>query len=128
METTTGTCAQCGTENTDLYQSSCCGEMICENCFEPYTIHTQVEGRCKACADGYEARRFTEAMVEHERQEAKRESYKKAAATRRVNYWKPENVEKRRLKKLQLQKEREELHQRQMKELGDVMRDFLRFF
>lgn len=106
-----------------------CVQPACEDCLVPFTPQNNIDYcLCNYCHEEAEARRFLGYLEESERQEARKSKKAEANAKRRANYWKPENIEKRRLAKIKRQKEKEEDDRKRAAELVKVMRDFMRFF
>ena len=95
-------------ESTEFYCQDC-DEPVCESCCVIPTYMNQIDYMlCTECGDGREA----DAMAERERiwqiEAAIKAKKAKRAATRKANYWKPENVEKRRAKRVALLLARQE--------------------
>ncbi|MEM5785839.1 MAG: hypothetical protein AAGU11_00895 [Syntrophobacteraceae bacterium] len=86
-----------------------CDEPVCEYCCTPMTIHNQIDyPLCKWCNEGREAEI---ALMYYEEEKAKRLAKAKREAinaSARANYNKPENVEKRRLARIERKKKQAE--------------------
>ena len=94
-----------------------CGEPVCIDCCVVMTLQNQIDyPLCLGCDDDNNEDRHREAHAEWERQERIKAKKAKIAAVRKKAYWKPEAVEKRRLRKIKRQKERKELREKQMAE------------
>lgn len=108
-------CHMCG--NITDYYCEDCGEPVCEECCVPYDQFTQIDYTlCQCCHDGDMARRELEAYREEDRkaaEKAKRDARNKKA---RERYWRPENVEKRRLAKIERKRKQAEDARRMMAE------------
>lgn len=106
-----------------------CGQPACEDCLVPFTLQNQIDYcLCNYCHDSSENSRLLDALEEAEWMEKQNAQKVELAVKRRANYWKPENIEKRRLKKIQLKKDREEADRKRIEEVASVMKDFMRFF
>ena len=107
-------CHICGAQ-TD-FTCRDCDEPVCEDCCTPMTLQNQIDyALCAECYDLQETATYFEAAKEHEISEKLKAKKKATADKRRARYWKPENVEKRRLAKLKHKQERAE-RDRQMLE------------
>ena len=92
-----------------------CDEPVCEDCCVVPTYENQLEeSRCQECQDGMDASDQLEYAKEHERQEAIDTEKEKRRKKRREIYNRPENVEKRRLAKIERQLKDRELLAKQM--------------
>lgn len=90
-----------------------CGEPVCEDCCVQMTIHNQIDyPLCFGCEGENDAERWADATRKAEKEKLESEKKKQRAEARRKAYWKPEAVEKRRLKK----KKNAELKRKQMQE------------
>ncbi len=79
-----------------------CGEPVCGDCCVVMTLQNQIDYPfCIECGDNNDAQRERDAHAEWERQEKVKAKKAKTAAARRKAYWKPEAIEKRRLKKIE---------------------------
>jgi len=115
----------CG-EIADEFRCKDCDLPVCEDCCVQPTYMNQVDyTQCQECGDYAQEEYFLEVSREQEYEaklEAKRQKRRDDAKTR---YWKPENVEKRRLKKIERNKLRVERNQKAfasaMKIVGDMM-------
>jgi len=119
-------CHVCEENKTD-FTCHICGEPVCEDCCVVPTYHNQLDyALCTVCEEGNQARR----MVDYEKEATIQESIatkKKAIQDKRhATYWKPENVEKRRVakaerKRLQAEQAMQRLEQA-FKIVGDMFR------
>lgn len=109
-------------ENEADYVCQRCGEPVCEACCVPNTYMNPVEEtRCTICHEGMEAVRHMDYDQECERVEAlaaKREARRKKM---RENYFKPENVEKKRLRKIERRRLKAEHEREMMKRVVEVV-------
>lgn len=116
-------CHMCG--NLTDYFCRDCGEPVCEDCCVPYDQFNLIDYTlCQSCYDGDMARRELEVYREEEleaEKRAKREARNKAA---RKRYWLPENVEKRRLAKVEKKRREAEQARKVLAETFRVMRDW----
>ena len=118
-------CHICG--NTTDYHCQDCGEPVCEDCCVPFTLQNQIDyTKCQQCEDGDEARYWLENSREQERQEKIEAKKAHRAEIRRKNYWKPENVEKRRLAKIERKSLAIEQQRKMMEEAVKVVGDMFR--
>jgi hypothetical protein len=87
-------------ENETEFSCDSCEEPVCEDCCVQMTIHNQIDyPLCQECYGFREDAARYEAQREEEREERKQKERDKKNAKKRANYWKPENVEKRRKRK-----------------------------
>ena len=88
-----------------------CGEPVCEDCCVQMTIHNQIDyPLCTYCQERRYADDHAERSREWARQEEENKKKAEESAKRKANYWKPENVVKRRAakdKKKEKQRERD---------------------
>jgi len=93
-----------------------CKEPVCEDCCVQMTTHTQIDyPLCTECQESNETADYAERSQEWARQEAVDKKKAKVAARRKATYWKPENVEKRRLAKAKRKAEKIERDREMMK-------------
>ena len=86
-----------------------CGEPVCEDCCVQMTIHNQIDyPLCTDCKDIRDADDYDERSREWARQEQENKKKAEASAKREANYWKPENVAKRRAAKVKKKEEQRE--------------------
>lgn len=104
-----------------------CGEPVCEDCCVKMTIHNQIDyPLCTLCGDAREEERRAYYRREEEQEEKALAEKERKSAIRRANYWKPENIEKRRLRKIEQQRLRRELHERQMASAAKMIAEMFR--
>jgi len=100
-----------------------CGEPVCEDCCVVMTIHNQIDyPLCMDCEEMSEAVRYITACKEGKRNDKIKAEKERKNARRRAIYWKPENVEKRRLVKI----EKKRLRTEQAREALIVVNDIFR--
>ena len=104
-----------------------CDEPVCEDCCVPFTLQNQIDYTlCTVCHDGYEARR----SIEYARQEKEREERERIKndrlEKRRAAYRKPENVQKRRVARLQRKLEAIALKRKQFAEAVRIVSEMFR--
>ena len=109
-------------ENQTEYFCPRCDLPTCEDCFEPLTqFNAGFELSCLGC----ENRRQTEAADEYEQnlkyEEEKKHQKKHKNDQARKRYWKPENVAKRKAKKI---KQKEAKRQQEIKSLMELAKIF----
>lgn len=93
-----------------------CKEPVCEDCCVQMTIHNQIDyPLCTECQDSNETADYAERSKERARQETVDKKKAEAALKRHANYWKPENVEKRRVAKAKRKADKIEHDQEMMK-------------
>ena len=87
-----------------------CGEPVCDGCCVKMTIHNHIDyPLCELCGDTIETLKAIAYQQEKEDEEKARTEKEKRGVIRKANYRKPENVEKRRLRKLERQRIKQEL-------------------
>ena len=87
-------CHLCGTEAD--WHCKDCGEPTCEDCLVPFTLQNQIDYcLCNSCYEGRETERYFENCREEELRDKVEAEKKIKRDKRRANYWKPENVAKR---------------------------------
>jgi len=113
-------------QSTDIICDSC-GEPVCEDCCVKMTIHNQIDyPLCTSCEDHNNACRAEEDEREWQWQEDKRKKKEAIAAKRRATYLKPENIEKRRLAKIQRRIDKENAERERAQRVVDVMKNMFR--
>jgi len=116
------TCHYCEENKTDFFCRDC-GLPACEDCLVKMTIHNQIDyNLCLGCDGVNEAERYDEACKEEDYKQEREAKKKKRADARRKAYWKPEAVEKRRLRKEERKRLKAEAHIEQMKSLAKTMK------
>jgi hypothetical protein len=104
-----------------------CGEPVCEECCVKMTIHNQIDyPLCTLCGDAQEIEKAEYYQREREAEEKILKEKEKKAAVRKANYWKHENIEKRRLRKIEQQRLRRELYEKQMANAAKVIAQMFR--
>jgi len=107
------------------FKCESCEEPICDKCCIPFTIHNQcTDTICKDCDDNNTMMRaetkHEESLQEKQIQKIKDERNRKA----RSRYHSPEQVEKRRQKKMKLQEEAFEKFKKRNKDVKNIMKKF----
>ena len=116
-------CHMCG--NPTDYCCQDCGEPVCEDCCVPYDQFTQIDYTlCQSCRDGQEASDWLARDREHKRQEAIKAKRDARNAASKKRYWKPENVEKRRLAKIERNRLRVERNRKMLAEAFRIVADW----
>jgi hypothetical protein len=95
-----GNCHICG-HITD-FECDSCGEPVCYDCCVKMTIHNQIDyPLCKECNDNHECAKAEHYQRIEEEKETEKLERERKSKLRRTNYYKPENIEKRRLDKIE---------------------------
>ncbi|WP_299078962.1 hypothetical protein [uncultured Paraglaciecola sp.] len=81
---------------------------------------------CNVCGDNNECDRAEEAKREYEADEKQKEKREAINLKRRETYWKPENIQKRRLAKIQRNKERFERNRKIIEETFNIVNSMFR--
>ena len=97
-----------------------CGEPVCFDCCVKMTIHNQIDySLCSLCGDVQQIARSEYYQKQEEEKELEQKLKKEKADKRRANYYKLQNIEKRRLAKI----ERHRIKREQMEQmLGNAVR------
>ena len=89
-------------ENEADFECNRCGEPVCEDCCVVPTYKNQLEETlCTLCGDMIEAERYRDYDREYKKNEALETKRAASKKKRRETYFKPENVEKRRVRKIE---------------------------
>jgi hypothetical protein len=104
-----------------------CFEPVCFDCCTPMTIHNQIDyPLCSLCND----MKQDEAARYYHEQDKKKEQIEKIKsdrkAKRRANWYKSENIERRRIRLEQRRKERRELRIKQMEEAVKIVSEMFK--
>ena len=119
------TCHICENE-TDFY-CEICKEPVCEDCCVVPTYMNQIDyALCTDCQDAREADDQRERNAEYRREEAVRIKKEKRKKISRENYWKPENIEKRRKAKEERRRLRAELKKKQIEQTIKMVNSMFR--
>lgn len=125
MNETYQKCHMCE-EETEFYCRDC-GEPVCEDCAVPYTLQNQIDyTKCQSCQDGGAAARSLEYNRQQEEIEKKKAIQAKRIATRKANYYKPENIAKRKAAKIERDRQKIELRRKQMQEAFRIVNEMFR--
>jgi len=122
-----GKCHICGAEAD--YECRDCGELVCDNCTMPYNQFTQIDYTlCKSCGGVNEEARANEhhAIQLHEEQELKEKQVRNE--NQRKYYHSEKAVEKRRLKRIELQKLRAKQKEESIDRLTEVFINVFKHF
>ena len=118
-------CHICGIE-TD-FNCEVCEEPVCEDCCVTPTYKNQIDyAICKVCQDVREVNFWKdreEDFKQEETERIKKEAHKKA---RHENYWKPENVKKRREAKEERIRLQAEQYKKQMEKTVNIVKSMFR--
>jgi hypothetical protein len=117
-----GKCHICGSE-TD-YECRNCGEFVCDNCTMPYNQFTQIDYTlCKVCGGIQEDLRADEYIKQKQEEEKALKDKEIKNEKKRKYYHSEKAVEKRRLKKIELQKLRTKKAEESVKRLTEIFKD-----
>lgn len=118
-------CHICGSEAD--YECRDCGKFVCDNCTVPYTQFNQVDYTlCKMCGDAQENSRANEyfRQEQQEKQELKDRQIKNKK--QREYYHSEKPTEKRRLKKVELQKLKVQQKEEREEMLSHIFRNIFK--
>ena len=108
-------CHICGSETN--FTCNDCNKSVCEDCCVVPTYGNQIDyALCTECWDSREVVFWRDRDEERKQEEAERIKKEKRKKARFENYWKPENIEKRRKAKEEKIRLKIELKKKQMKE------------
>ena len=94
-------CHICGASTE--FSCCACDQLVCEDCCVTPTYNNQIDYTiCTECGDAREVEAGEDQMREEKFEAEIKTKKEKRAATRKANYWKPENVAKRKAKKAAL--------------------------
>jgi hypothetical protein len=112
-------CHICGKETE--FDCEICNNFVCENCTVAYTQFNQIDyTMCKKCEDSHNEEKADE-YQRQERMEEDRIRIKKIKNEKQRKYYYSEKaIEKRRLKKIELQKLREKIAHENLKTLSNI--------
>jgi hypothetical protein len=115
-------CHYCKSNKTD-FTCDQCGLPVCEECCVKMTIHNQIDyPLCLGCDGVNEAEQYLEACKEEDYKQEQEAKKKKKADARRKAYWKPEAIEKRRLRKEERKRLKIEAERKQIEELAKIFK------
>lgn len=119
-------CHICGSK-TD-YECRDCGEFVCDNCTMPYNQFSQIDYTlCKRCGGIQEDARADE-YIRQEQEEMYKLKEKQIRNEKQRKYYYSENaIEKRRIKKIQLQELRARQHEESVKMLTSIFKDMFKY-
>lgn len=104
-----------------------CGEAVCEECCVQMTLHNQIDYvLCTICGDGREAERSRFHHAEYLKEQEIKAKKDARSAKARANYRKPENIEKRRVAKIERRKRAAELRKKQMEQAARIVSNMFR--
>ncbi|MDB5144199.1 MAG: hypothetical protein JWQ66_2912 [Mucilaginibacter sp.] len=121
-------CHICGGLTEPEFLCTQCDELVCEDCMVKMTIHNQIDYcLCESCHGGNNSRK-AEHYHKIEKQEEEAAKIKKEKAHKRwLKYHSPAQIEKRRLKRIELLKWRREQAAKRAKELGKILSDLFKY-
>ena len=119
-------CHICGSE-TD-YECRDCGEFVCDNCTMPYTQFTKIDYTlCKMCGEVQEDCRADEHNRQEQEEKLKLKEKHIKNEKQRKYYRSEKAIEKRRLKKIELQKLRTKQKEDSAKILAAIFKDMFKY-
>lgn len=118
-------CHACGEETDPDFICRSCDQVVCEKCMTPFTIHNQIDFcQCQDCTETSDSLRYLETCKEEEYEDRKKAIKDKRNALARERYRSPEQVEKRRLEKVEQLKKEMEYRKKRAERIGDIMKSF----
>ena len=124
-ESTIEKCHICRND-TDFFCDKC-ENPVCEDCCVQMTEYNHIDyPLCQDCQDTNEAYYYLERSREWKREDEAKAKKEARNAKARANYWKPENVEKRRLAREKRKREKVKLARKQLKETLKAVSSFFR--
>lgn len=121
-----GKCHICGSK-TD-YECRDCGEFVCDNCTMPYTQFSQIDYTlCKRCGGIQEDARVDEYIRQEQEEKQKLKEKQIRNEKQRKYYYSEKAIEKRRLKKIELQELRAKQHEESVKLLSSIFKDMFKY-
>lgn len=121
-----GKCHICGSDTG--YECRDCGEFVCDNCTMPYTQFTQIDYTlCKRCGGAQEDSRADE-YFRQEQEDAEQLRQKQIRNEKQREYYHSKKaIEKRRIKKVELQKLRAKQKEESARVLTEIFRDMFKY-
>jgi|GEM_PF-4423590 hypothetical protein len=114
-------CHICNAITDPEYICTECDEVVCEDCMVKMTIHNQIDYcLCEVCHSGNQAQSARYHQAEEKRNDEILAAKKVKADKRWKWYHSPAQIEKRRLKRIELLKQRHERAIQRAKYLGEV--------
>ena len=112
--------------STEFYCCDC-DQPVCEDCCAISTYMHQIDYTiCTECEDGREAEAMKEQEREWELESELKAKKEKIAVARKANYWKPENVARRKAKRSALLLARKEADKNRMEQAAKVVASMFR--
>ncbi|KAB1228472.1 cell envelope integrity protein TolA [Chryseobacterium viscerum] len=119
-------CHICNNE-TD-FECRDCELPVCDDCTMTYNQFTQIDWtQCTVCGGQHEQRRADEYFAEIEEDKAAEKKRKERNEKQREYYRSPQAVEKRKLKKLELQEERKKDNEERAKRLSGILSNIFKY-
>jgi len=104
-----------------------CGEPVCFDCCVKMTIHNQIDyPLCELCEDTRQTLRSNHYQEQEEKKESVKKEKERKAKIRRNNYWKPENIEKRRLAKIERKRKKAEQMEKMFSDTVRIVNNWFR--
>lgn len=102
-----------------------CNEPVCEDCATPFTMQNQIDyTQCSNCTEMGAISAREDAREWEDFEDALKEKKRLRKEKAKQRYWLPENVEKRRLKKIARDEMRREARIERYKEVKNIMSGF----
>jgi hypothetical protein len=102
-----------------------CDQPVCEECAVPFTLQNQLDGtHCEECYDTIEVSRREEVQRKEEIEDELKKKRKKRNDAAWIRYHSSEQIEKRRLAKVELVKKRREAAIKRAKETMEFLKNF----
>jgi hypothetical protein len=118
-------CTICEAETE--YECEQCGDPTCENCLTPFTIHNQIDYCLCSCCHSGNDREKADYYQGIEAEEKEKERKKKEKSHKRwLWYHSPSQIEKRRLKRIELLKLRRKLAAERAERLASIMHNIFK--
>jgi hypothetical protein len=119
-------CHICGSK-TD-YECRDCGEFVCDNCTMPYTQFSQIDYTlCKRCGGIQEDTRVDEHIRQEQEEKQKLKEKQIRNEKQRKYYYSEKAIEKRRLKKIELQELRAKQRVESAEILAAIFKDMFKY-
>lgn len=116
----------CEDAMTEFYCCQC-DEPVCEDCCVECTYQNQLQDTlCVGCGDSNDIDRQEEVDKEYDLEQEKKLRRELINSKRKATYWKPENVEKRRVAKIKKNKERAERNRKMIEETFKIVGSMFR--
>ena len=120
-------CHMCGGITEPDWFCTGCDELVCEDCMVKMTIHNQIDYcLCQNCHDGHNASKALYYGKLEDDKKAADKLKKEKAFKRWQKYHSTAQIEKRRLKRIELLKYRQEMAAKRAVEFGKILSDLFK--